>query len=90
MPLSMSSQDEIQALIDNSSKDEIEELVRNAENTLQEVNILSGQKFLSGDEKKSAEIAVETLVRVESTEKNKGWWFRTKRRLQIMQMYMGA
>ena len=90
MPLSLRLQDEIQAQIDNCSKEEVIELGQNAENTLQHINILVGQKLLSREEKKAAEIAVETLVRIESTEKNKGWWFRTKRRLQIMQMYMGA
>ena len=59
-----------------------------AEATLAQVNYLMGQKVLNAEESKAAEIAIETLTRLEAKEKNGGWWFRTKRRLQLTKMYL--
>lgn len=90
MPLSTREQDEVQTLIECSSPEELLGIKSNAEDTLQQINILMGQKILSHEENKEAQIAIETLLRIESTQQNKGWWFRTKRRLQLTQMYLGG
>lgn len=90
MPLSGNEQQQIQTMVDAASKEERQEMCANAEATLSQVNMLMGQKLLSKEESKAAGVAIEILVRVEATEKGKGLWFRTKRRLQLTQMYLGS
>lgn len=81
---------EIQALIDNASPEDRVQLRANAEVTLSEVNMLMGQRFMSTEESKAGDIAIEILVRLDSTERGKGWWYRMKRRVQLTQMYLGV
>ena len=90
MPLSATDQQQVQDLIDAASPEQRREMKSEAEATLGQVNTLMGQKLLSRDENKAMEIAVEMLVRIDATEKGKGWFFRSKRRLQLVQMYLGS
>lgn len=88
MPLSSSDQQLVQDMIDSATRAQRGDFKVNAEMTLSRVNALMGTKLLSGQENKAGEIAIEMLVRLEATEQNK--LFRTKRRLQLVQMYLGA
>ena len=90
MPLTNQEHQHVQDMIDSSSAEGLNDLRLEAEATLSEVNVLMGQKILSKDENKAAEIAVEILTRIEATQKRKGWWFRAKRRVQLTQMYLGS
>lgn len=90
MPITSSEHDQIQRMIDAASPQQRAELKSNAEATLGQVNVLMGQKALPREEGKAAGIAIEILVRLEAAEKGGGWWFRTKRRLQLVQMYLGG
>lgn len=49
--------------------------------------IIGAQGRLEPDLKKEFDLATEILVRIEGLEKGKGWWFRTKRRLQLTNLY---
>jgi hypothetical protein len=53
-------------------------------------NTLMGERFLSKAENNASDVAVEILVRLEAVKRRKGWWFRTKRRIQITQMFLGV
>ena len=90
MPLSGSELTQIQIMVDVASKEERQEMCANAEVTLSQVNMIMGQMMLSKEDSKAAEAAIEVLVRVEATEKGKGILFRTKRRFQLTQMYLGT
>lgn len=80
----------VQTMVDQATPEERLDLRNQAESTLAQVNYLMGRHVLTKDENKAAEIAIETLVRLEATAQNKGWWFRAKRRLQLTQMYLGS
>lgn len=88
--LSNADHQEVQVMIETATPDLRKHFKADAEHALTQANILIAQKILSRDEKKSLEIAVEILVRLEALESNKGWLFRAKRRVQLLQMYLGA
>lgn len=90
MPVSSREQIMIQAMIDSATTEERRQLYAHAEEKLSEANLAAGHRFLTGDENKEVDVAVEMIVRIESTERKKGAWFRFKRRLQIVQMYLGS
>ncbi len=90
MPLSSADQQQVQQMIEVSSAEERREMRVEAEVTLAQANALMGQKILSKEENKAIEISIEVLMRIEATEQGKGWWFRTKRRVQLTQMYLGS
>lgn len=87
MSTSGAEQQEIQAMIDASSTDDLKALKAKAEATLAFVN-LNMDRLLTADESKAADVSIEILVRIEATEKSGGWWFRTKRRMQLVQLYL--
>ena len=89
MSVSHAEHQEIQAMIDASSSDGLKDLKAKAEATLAHVNEHMS-RMLTADERKAADVAIEILVRIEATEKSGGWWFRTKRRMQLVQLYLGA
>lgn len=90
MLLSRQEMLEIQELIDNGSPEDRARMRANAETMLSDVNMLMGQRLLSAEENKSSDVAIEVLVRLEGTERGKGWWFRMKRRPQLTKMYLGS
>lgn len=90
MPTTTAEQGMVQALIDAATKEERQHLRVEAEATLAEINVLMGQKLLSREESKASDIAIETLTRLDATEQNKGWWYRARRRVQLIQMYLGS
>jgi hypothetical protein len=90
MPLSTSDQIAIQRTIEHASPERWRELIDEAEQTLARVNALLGTKALSNEERRAGEHAIEVLVRIEAVEKAGGWWFRAKRRVQLVQMYLGG
>jgi hypothetical protein len=77
-------------MVEAASAENRREMRAEAEATLAQVNALMGQLLLSKDDSKAGEIAIEILIRLEATERGKGWWFRTKRRIQLTQMYLGS
>ncbi|OOY36778.1 hypothetical protein BOV89_10640 [Solemya velum gill symbiont] len=90
MPLSGSDQQHIQLMIDAASSEDRQQMCEEAEATLLQVNTLMGHRLLTKEESKTSEAAIEILTRVEATEKGKGLWYRTKRRVQLTQMYLGS
>jgi hypothetical protein len=90
MALSTSEHHSIQQMIDSASTAARQQLHTDAENTLAQINVLMSQKMFSSQQRSQAESAIEILVRIEATEKGKGWWFRAKRRIQLTQMYLGS
>lgn len=88
MTLSSIEQQHIQDAVDLATPDQYQQMKIDAENTLTMTNAMMGHK-LANEEMKLAEMAIEVLVRLEAMENNKGWWFRTKRRVQLVQMYLG-
>ena len=90
MSLSTRNQQQVQQMIEAASAQGRREMRAEAEATLAQVNVLMGQGILSKEDIKAAEIAIEILMRLEATEQGKGWWFRSKRRIQLTQMYLGS
>lgn len=90
MALSGAEQNEVQKAIDAAPLSERDVMRAEAESTLAQINAIMGSKILTKEESKAADFAVEFLVRLEATSKSKGWWFRAKRRLQLVQMYLGS
>ncbi len=90
MPLSSADQQQVQQTIEAASAGVRQKMRAEAEATLAQINVLMGQKILSKEENKAAQIAIEILMRLEATEQDKGWLFRTKRRIQLTQMYLGS
>ncbi|PJB73308.1 MAG: hypothetical protein CO093_01055 [Alphaproteobacteria bacterium CG_4_9_14_3_um_filter_47_13] len=89
MPVSTREHELVQKTVEQASEEEKEALKAEAEEVLAHINFQMGKTFLSKEESKAANIAIETLVRIEAIEKGKGWWFRAKRRVQLTQMYLG-
>jgi hypothetical protein len=90
MPVSSREQIIIQSMIDTATPEERRQLYAEAEETLGNANLIAGQRLLTSAESKEIDLSVEMIVRIEATERKKGPWFRFKRRLQVVQMYMGA
>lgn len=88
MPMSSRDHDAVEALVSSSSIEERAQLKISAEQMLLTLNNSMG-RWHTEEERKAAEYAIEILVRIEASERNAGWWFRAKRRLQLVQMYMG-
>jgi len=87
---SSDKQQVIQALIDSATPNECQKLRSQAEEILGEIHARMGRKLLSYDENKAAELAIETLTRLDATTLRKGAWYRAKRRVQLTQMYLGV
>jgi hypothetical protein len=90
MATSSIEQTRIQRMIRAASEQERSAIKATAEATLAQINLLMNTKVLSAEERKAADVAIETLVRLECEERGGGWWFRTKRRFQLLQMYLGS
>lgn len=88
--LSSAEQTQIQSLLDGASPDERMCLRAEAEDTLGYVNRLMGRTRLSPEDNKRAQVAIEILTRLDANERGGGWWYRTKRRIQLTQMYLGV
>ncbi len=90
MPLSAGEQAEVERCVKAASNDEMVELRGAAEQTLQQLSEVARQKIFDAAESKAADSAIEFLVRIEVREKGGGWWFRLKRRAQLVQTYFGS
>ena len=88
--LSGATQQSLQEMIDNANIEEQQKMKLNAERFLGQLNIMMDQRLLSGDEMRRGEIAIEILVRLESTQNRKGWFFRAKRRVQLVRCHLSA
>lgn len=80
----------MQTMIDSASAEERKQIRAEAEATLAALNVLMGQKYLSSEELHVGELAIEALTRLDATEFGKGWLYRAKRRVQLVQMYLGG
>lgn len=89
MPISAHEQNLVQVEIDMASETERKVMRERAEEILADANFVSGSRLLSHEESHAAEIAIEYLTRLDAIRLGKGWWFRTKRRMQLVQMYLG-
>ena len=74
-------QAQIQQLIDHADVTEREESLNQSKAYLDRVKPLWSTTIVPNEIMKQANIAIETIVRVEATNLNKGALFRTKRRL---------
>jgi len=88
--LSSSDQLAVQQLIDSSTEGELASLRQRAESSLAEANTISAVRLLSREESKAVNYAVEVLTRLDAKACGGGWWYRTKRRPQIVAMYLGG
>ncbi len=88
MPVSGMDQLEIQKMVENASKEERLDMFRECENSLSHARLLMGQKKLSKEENYHTDSSIEIILRIEALEKGKGWWFRTKRRPQLILKYL--
>ena len=83
-------QSQIQSIIDVASPENRAELKAEAELAAVDLGASLQIGMLGPLEKNAFHMAVEMLVRLEAKEYRKGWWFRTKRRLQLTAIYMGG
>ena len=83
-------QGQIQSVIDSSTAEKLHELEAEAKAVARE----SGRAIRLGTNipayKDRYHIAIEMLVRLETTRKRKGWWFRAKRRAQLTKEYTAS
>lgn len=87
---SNADQQTIEKMVAATSSDRRNAMRAEAEIALKQINHRMAERFLFHEESKAAERAIELLVCVEAIEKGKGWWFRSKRRLQLTQAYLGG
>ena len=85
--LGREEQNLIQHQIDVADHDERKQLRLDAEGHLKHTAVLIRLDMFDKLARHESELAVETLMRLEATEQGKGWWFRTKRRVQIAAKY---
>lgn len=90
MGLSLADQDVVQAAVESASREELQTYRDNSERALVHLQSLARAKLLSAEEKFAADLAVEYIARIEANEQSGGWWFRAKRRVQLVQMYFGS
>ena len=83
-------QSQIQSIIDAASAEKRAELETEAVFAAVDLGTSMKIGMLGPLEKNAFHMAVEMLVRLEAKKYRKGWWFRTKRRLQLTAMYMGT
>ena len=76
-------------MINSATEGDRYKMLADAEHNLSQINLVLDKEPLTDEERKAVYVAIEVLARLEATEKNKGWWFRTKRRYQLYQMYLG-
>ena len=74
----------IELIVKQAALGERESLKKEAEETLSRYAAIVNFKYLDSNEENELNSAVEILVRIECLEKGKGWWYRAKRRPQIM------
>lgn len=84
MSLSGAEQASLQEEIESKDIDEKFQMRIKAENFLFDINSIMDQRKLTNEELRRSEIAIEIIVRIEAAEKNKGWFFRVKRRVQLV------
>ena len=82
--------DELQAMVDSSDAAELEELFRESEEILTRINAMLDVGPITQEQKFLALSAIEIITRIEQRQRGGGWWFRTKRRMQLVQMYLGG
>jgi len=85
--LSTSEQLKIQDMIENASTEQLRQMRSDAEVILLTIN--SDQRLWTSQEHKFVNYAVEVLTRIDAKSTGGGWWYRTKRRPQIIAMYLG-
>ena len=90
MPTSPLEQAEIQRAIDEADSAALDFLRHEAESKLHELNFVAGRKLLDKSERRAVDLAIEMLTRIDAVANGGGWWYRTKRRAQLVQMYFGS
>jgi len=80
-------QGQVQSVIDSSTSEQRHALEVEAEDLAREY----GRAIRLGTNiraiKDRFHLAVEMLVRLEATQKRKGWWFRSQRRVQLTKKF---
>lgn len=89
MPASAAEQQRVQDLVDAADAQQRQELRQQAEERLLNLTGIMSSRLLTAEESKAADIAIEILARLDCLANNGGWWYRSKRRMQLVQMYMG-
>ena len=81
-------QQKVEEEVSNIVLSELETVHEVAINRLMEYSkILSTRRF-NKEEDEVTDYLIELLVRIESKQQNKGWWFRTKRRPALILKYL--
>jgi len=87
MGVTPSEQTAIQRRVDTAGPEELAKLHQSAEGNLRAMSIMARLIPLSSEELKAANTAIELLARIEAKQQGGGWWFRTKRRFQLTNLY---
>jgi hypothetical protein len=90
MSLSAAEQRRIQRTIDAASVWERRRMQEDAEATLAQLRDVMRRGPLPKDRRKAGEVALEVLTRLEATHLEQGWWYRLKRRLQLVSIHLGT
>ena len=79
----------VEQLVLRATQAELDRLRSDAEDTLHHINHLIGRQILTAKETQAVHLAIEFLVRIECRQNGRGWWFRWRRRMQLVQTYFG-
>ncbi|QOY51200.1 hypothetical protein [Candidatus Sulfurimonas baltica] len=80
--------EDIQAMIEKMPKEDLQDLYVDTSVKLSTMSEILDYRSFTPDESKATEIFVEILLRIEAFQQNKGWWFRTKRRMSLIKEYL--
>lgn len=92
MLISSREQQEIQSIIDSSSLHELREREREVDRLLGSFcdGVVTRKRALTSLERMEVERAIELLVRCEARIQGKGWWFRQKRRFELVREHLAS
>jgi len=82
-------QRQVQSLIDGADDQEKHVLEQEAMSLAVDLGHLVTNGLATASQKDTFHLAIEMLVRLEANKYRKGFWFRTKRRVQLTAMYLG-
>jgi hypothetical protein len=90
LPLSSSEQQRVQDLLDRATPQQRQALRSEAEAKLLAAGAAMAYGKLDAEESKAIYVAIEFITRLDCMASGGGWWCRSKRRVQVTQMYLGA
>lgn len=80
----------IQTMLDEQDPNDLDEIYAMQRIYAIKNGAIAGSRFLSAEENKNFDGAIEIMTRIECMQKNKGWWYRAKARVRLTKYYMGT